>query len=98
MRSFFMIVTTIGVAKIMVGCSSIAASTNILSDSDILSMSAGGLGYPVSELQIMDKRINGTDTYVALRARDGKDYTCVINGGNLLSFGMTNPAICRSKR
>jgi hypothetical protein len=75
MRSLFMIVTAIAVAKIMVG-----------------------LGYPVSELQIMDKRINGTDTYVTLRARDGKDYTCVINGGNLLSFGMTNPTICRSKR
>lgn len=98
MRSIFKLMAAATIASTIVGCSSIAASTNMLSDSDLLSKSAGGLGYSPSDLQILDKRVSGTDTYATLRARDGKEYTCIINGGNLLSFGMTNPAICQPRR
>jgi outer membrane murein-binding lipoprotein Lpp len=98
MRCFIMAVASVVAAVMVVGCSSVAAKTNILSESDLLSKSAGALGYPVSELQILEQRVNGADTYVALMARGGKYYSCVINGGNLLSLGMTNPAIFRSKK
>jgi len=97
MRCFIMAVASVAAAVMVVGCSSVAAKTNILSESDLLSKSADALGYPVSELQILEQRVNGADTYVALMTRGGKYYSCVINGGNLLSLGMTNPAICRSK-
>jgi hypothetical protein len=27
----------------------------------------------------------------------GKTYACTVNGGNLFSFGMTNPPVCNPK-
>jgi len=79
------------------GCSTIAEKTNMLSD-DSIKFSAGGvLGYQPSDLTITDRRTDGTNTYVNLIASNKKEYSCVINGGNLLSFGMTNPAQCAKK-
>lgn len=34
---------------------------------------------------------------LGLIAPDKKEFTCVINGGNLPSFGMTNPPQCNRK-
>jgi hypothetical protein len=44
----------------------------------------------------VNKHVDGTNTYVAVKANGG-EYNCVINGGNLLSFGMTNPPTCAKK-
>ena len=41
--------------------------------------------------------LEGTNTYVALKAKDGKEFNCIVNGGNLLSMGMTNPPVCSPK-
>lgn len=79
------------------GCSHIASSTNSLTDDQIKSETSGALGYDPSDLTIVSKRIEGVNTYVNLRAKNKKEYTCIINGGNLLSFGMTNPPICAKK-
>lgn len=98
MVSFFKLIAAAAISSTIVGCSSIAQSTNMLSDDDIISKSAGGLGFSPSDLKIMEKRVSGTDTYATLKARDGKEYTCTINGGNLLSFGMTNPAVCQPRK
>lgn len=98
MRSPLMVIISVALVATVTGCSSIAANTNMLSDDQLLSKSAGGLGYSPSDLQLLDKRVSGTETYATLKARDGKEYTCIINGGNLLSFGMTNPAICQPRR
>jgi hypothetical protein len=87
------IVLVLGVA----GCSTIASSTNVLTDEKIKSQSAGALGYEPSELSIVSRRTEGTNTYVNLKATDKKEFTCVINGGNLLSMGMTNPPMCSKK-
>jgi len=79
------------------GCSSIASRTNTLSDERILSETGGVLGLSPSELTIAERRTEGTNTYVTLKARNGRTYACTVNGGNLLSFGMTNPPVCQSR-
>ncbi|MGC4394531.1 MULTISPECIES: hypothetical protein [Hydrogenophaga] len=79
------------------GCGSIAASTNSLSDERLKSEAAGVLAMSPDQLALLDRRTEGTNTFYAVKARDGKEYTCIINGGNLLSFGMTNPPNCKRK-
>ncbi|MDH7453089.1 hypothetical protein QF205_08395 [Luteimonas composti] len=79
------------------GCTSLASGTNSLSDDRIRSESAGALGYDPAELTLVSRRTEGTNTYASLKAADGKEFTCIINGGNLLSLGMTNPPACGRK-
>ncbi|TWH99383.1 hypothetical protein IP90_03122 [Luteimonas cucumeris] len=79
------------------GCASLASSTNMLSDEDIVSQTAGAIGYPPAEVTLVSRRTEGVNTYVELQTRDGKPYTCIVNGGNLLSMGMTNPPVCNKK-
>ena len=79
------------------GCTSFATSTNTLSDERIRSETSGALGYSPDELSIISRRTEGVNTYVNLKAKDRKEFTCIINGGNLLSFGMTNPPMCNKK-
>ena len=82
----------------LTGCASIAENTNMLTDEKIISQSAGTLGYSPSELSIVNRRTEGTNTYVNLiGTKDKKEFTCIINGGNALSFGMTNPPMCNKK-
>jgi hypothetical protein len=85
------------VLSLVAGCASIAGSTNTLTDDKIKSQSAGALGYQPSEITIVNRRTEGTNTYVNLKSNDNKEFTCVINGGNLLTFGMTNPPMCSKK-
>lgn len=69
----------------------------MLSDTRIISSSAGVLGLEPSQLTLVSKRVDGTNTYANLKAAGGKEFTCVINGGNLLSIGMTNAPMCSRK-
>ena len=81
----------------LAGCASLASSTNSLTDERIRSESAGALGYEPSELTLVSRRTEGVNTYASLRSADGKEFTCIINGGNLLSLGMTNAPSCGRK-
>ncbi|MCU7374606.1 hypothetical protein PEC18_28120 [Paucibacter sp. O1-1] len=81
----------------MAGCSTVAGSTNMLSDERVIAESAGTLGLAPADLKLQSRTTSGTNTYAILRGRDGKEYSCTINGGNLLSFGMTNPPACQRK-
>lgn len=49
------------------------------------------------DLSIVTRRTEGTNTYVNLKASDGKEFTCIINGGNLLTMGMTNAPRCNKR-
>jgi hypothetical protein len=75
-------------------CSTVAQKTNMLSDADLATKSAEVIGVPASSLTLLDRHTDGTNTYADFRAANGAQYHCLINGGNLLSFGMTNPPIC----
>jgi hypothetical protein len=79
------------------GCSTVASKTNTLSDERIVSEAAGALGLSPTNLTLISRRTEGTNTYAELSAGKGQDYHCIINGGNILSFGMVNPPMCAKK-
>lgn len=86
--------TALLLASQLSGCATVAGGTNMLTDERIVSESAGALGVAPSDLTLVSRRTSGTNTYANLRGKDKREYTCVINGGNLLSFGMVNPPTC----
>jgi hypothetical protein len=69
----------------------------MLSDERIKSETGGVLGLSPSQLTIVDRRTEGTNTYVQLKAKTGQEFNCIINGGNLLSMGLVNPPMCSKK-
>jgi hypothetical protein len=80
------------------GCASIAGSSHtMLTDERIKSESSATLGYAAEDLTLVSRRVEGLNTYASLKAKDGKEFTCMINGGNWLSMGLTNPPICSRK-
>lgn len=81
-------------AVLLTGCSAIASKTNSLSDERIVSLSAGTIGVSPGDLSLIDRRTEGVNTYARVKTKAGVSYACTINGGNLLSFGMTNPPVC----
>lgn len=87
----------IGATQWLTGCAAIAESTNSLSDERVLAETAGVLGYSPSQLQLVARRTSGTNTYAELRADNGNEFNCIINGGNLATFGAINPPSCAKK-
>lgn len=85
------------IAVSLTACSAVATKTNTLSDERILSETGGILGLSPSELTLVERRTEGVNTYVTLKASNGKTYACTVNGGNLFSFGMTNPPVCTAR-
>lgn len=80
------------------GCASIAgSSTRMLSDDRIKSETSAALGYAPEDLALVSRRVEGLNTYASLKAKDGKEFNCIINGGNWLSMGLTNPPMCSRK-
>ena len=79
------------------GCTELMAKTNMLSDERVLNETSARLGYQPHELTIVNKRVYGGNTYVDLKATDGKEFNCRIVGGNLFSMGVSTPPICSKK-
>jgi hypothetical protein len=79
------------------GCSTIASSTNMLTDQRIKAETSGALGLEPAQVTILKRRTEGTSTYVNLLASNNQEYTCVIDGGDLLTMGMTNAPQCSKK-
>jgi hypothetical protein len=88
---FFCVLTSVA------GCSTVASKTNMLTDDSIKSDTGGVLGLSPKQLTIVERRTEGTNTFVQLKANTGQEYACTINGGNLLTFGMVNPPMCAKK-
>ncbi len=38
-----------------------------------------------------------TNTFYNVKAKDGKEFNCVVNGGNVLTAGMINGPFCGKK-
>ena len=89
--------TLIAVSTVLASCGTIAENTNNLSDDSIANQTSGVLGYAPSDLTVVSRRTSGVNTYVEVRAEDGKSFNCILNGGNLLSLGLTNPPSCAPK-
>ncbi len=81
----------------LAGCSTVAEKTNFLSDESIKSKVAGTLGHDPASLTLVNRRTDGTNTYVTVRTNNKKEFACTLNGGNLLSAGIVNPPSCTPK-
>jgi hypothetical protein len=82
---------------LMSGCSTIAEKTNFISDEQIKSKVGGTLGAAPDAVTILNRRTSGTDTYVDVRVKGKQDYSCTLNGGNLLTALIVNPPSCNPK-
>lgn len=90
-------VVACGLVCLAAGCSTIAEKTNMISDEKIKSESAAALGLHADELTLVSRRTEGTNTYADLKTKKGKEFTCMFNGGNLLTGGIVNPPSCAKK-
>lgn len=68
-------------------------TANVTSDARIESETAGIIGVSPSEVSISDRRTVGVNTYYTARAGQ-RSWSCVMNGGNVMTFGLTNPPSC----
>ncbi len=74
------------------GCAS-----TILSDDRIKTNTASALGVSPDQITISDRKYDGmTNTYYTASAA-GRTYACTINGGTVISMGITNPPTCTLK-
>src|SRR3954453_3070611 len=66
----------------------------LLSDDRLRDTTAMTLGQPAAAVTISDRRYDGaTNTYYTAHTPRGT-YNCLINGGSVMAFGMTNPPGC----
>ncbi len=79
------------------GCGVVAEKTNFLSDDDVRAKSARAAGYEPSEVQLISRTTEGTNTYAVIRAKGNKTFSCILNGGNALTMGIVNPPSCVRK-
>lgn len=84
--------------SLLAGCSTVAEKTNFMSDDDIKSKVAGTLGYSVNNVTLTSRRTDGTNTYAMVKTNDKKEFSCTLNGGNLLTMGIVNPPSCTAKK
>lgn len=91
------ITLAVAISALATGCAGIATRTNTLSDERILSETSGAIGHQPADVTLVSRRTEGVNTYVELKTKDGKQYSCIVNGGNLFSMGMTNPPVCNKK-
>lgn len=79
----------LGMVVMMSGC-----ADTLLSDSRLRSNTAMALGQPDDAVTITNRRFDGiTNTYYNARTPRGT-FTCVLNGGTVLSAGMVNAPRC----
>lgn len=74
------------------GCAS-----TLLSDDRLVSNTASVLGLSPSDITITDRREATPNTYYTVVTRSGAKFACTINGGNIMTMGMTNPPACTKK-
>lgn len=76
----------------LAGCAS-----TILSDDRIKSNTALALGVSPEQVTISNRNYDGmTNTYYTA-STGSRTYACTINGGTVMSMGITNPPTCTPK-
>ncbi len=96
-RNILQLCIAASLALTLGGCSSLVSKTNTLSDDKIRSQTSAALGLQPDELTIVSRRTEGTSTYVNLKTSDGKEFTCMISGGNILTLGIASSPVCGKK-
>jgi hypothetical protein len=77
----------------LAGCAS-----QLLTEDRLLSNTADALFVKTSELTITERHEKVPNTfYVATINKTGRQYNCIVNGGSVLTMGITNPPMCNPK-
>ena len=69
-------------------------ATTILSDDRIIGETAGALKILPDDITIENRRTEIINTYYSVKTTDGKEFNCIINGGNILTLGILNSPRC----
>jgi hypothetical protein len=69
-------------------------ATTILSNDRIVDETAGALGMLPNDITIENRRTEIINTYYTVKTTDGKEFNCIINGGNILTLGILNSPRC----
>ncbi len=84
-------------ALVLVPFAVAGCANSILSDDRIRTNTASTLGVSPDQITISDRKYDGmTNTYYTASAA-GRNYACTINGGTVMSMGITNPPTCTPK-
>ena len=79
------------VALLLTGCADQMLGNDRATDSI-----AGSLGLAAADVHVVGRHSDGpTNTNFIVDTRANGRFVCTINGGNILTFGMTNGAFCR---
>jgi UDP-N-acetylglucosamine enolpyruvyl transferase len=84
-------------ALVFVGVLGLSGCVSTLSDDRIREETSAALGVPAGEITISNVRQEMTNTFYTATTRSGAQYACILNGGNIMTLGMTNPAVCNRK-
>jgi hypothetical protein len=84
---------------IIVACAMLTLSgcVSTLTQDRIREETSAAIGVPASDITISDQRQEMTNTFYTATTRSGVQYACTLNGGNIMTLGMTNPATCNRK-
>jgi hypothetical protein len=69
-------------------------ATTILSNDRIIDETAGALKVLPNDITIENRRTEIINTYYSVKTTDGKEFNCIINGGNILTLGILNSPRC----
>lgn len=69
-------------------------ATTILSNDRITDETAGALKMLPDDIAIENRRTENINTYYTVKTKDGKEFNCIINAGNILTLGILPPPKC----
>ena len=84
-------IATLAIPLLAAGCADQMLGSDRARDSI-----SGSLGLPAADVTIVERRADGpTNTNFIVDTRSNGRFVCTINGGNIMTFGLTNGASCR---
>ena len=81
---------------LLVACALAGCADQMLGSDRARDSISGSLGLPAADVTIVERRADGpTNTNFIVDTRANGRFVCTINGGNIMTFGLTNGAFCR---
>ena len=91
-RNTFSALPVLTLLVILSGCAS-----QMLSDDRLRTHTAPLVGVSATDLTIVSRSEQGTNTFYTVRTSAGAEYLCSINGGGVLAAGMVQGGQCTKK-
>ena len=89
MKNKYFLCVSFSVLFLLGGC-----ATTVLSNNRIIDETAGELKMLPDDITIENRRSEKINTYYSVKTKDGREFNCIINGGNILTFGILDPPRC----